>query len=126
MISFDNWLAETDSIPESGRAVQAWNRINDKPVSVAFKKSNGTLLAAQLVRLESDSSLAVGSEVNSPAGQAPRRNLTVFGVVNHPDSAVADTDMAEGYRFVYNSDEYRIVDVIVTLGELQGVCEVVG
>jgi hypothetical protein len=123
MIDIDAWISESEVIREAPRAVRAWNHIQDKPTAVTFKKPDGTVLAAQTVRLESDNGV---SENESAAGTSPTRKLVVFGVINHPDSDVADTNMAEGYRFVYLNDEYRIVDIIRTLGELQGIAEVTG
>lgn len=120
-VSFDLWLSETTAIDTNGRSAAAWKRINDKPQSVAFKKTDGTVLAAQTVRLEYDSNV---SESESPAGQTAVRKLIIFGVRDH--ATITDTDMAEGYRFVYGGDEYRIVDTILTIGEIQAVCEAVG
>lgn len=126
-IDFGSWLGvggDLSAVPsdtEAERAALAYARILDKPTSVAFKKPNGTTLAAQTVRLESDnrSSLA-----ESSAGAAPRRKLIIFGVKNH--ATVTDTDIGEGYRFVSGTDEYKVQDVIHTLGELQGIAEAVG
>jgi hypothetical protein len=120
-INLSAWLTDTAPISETERAALAWRRINDKPTSVAFKTAAGTTLSAQTVRLESDSN---ASQATSAAGLAPMRRVVVFGIRNH--ATVADTDMAEGYRFVYGSDQYRIVDIILTLGEVQGLAEATG
>lgn len=117
------WLADTDAIDEDHRAALAWRRIQDKPTSVAFKKPDGTTVGAQTVRIEPDTSV---SEAESPAGTGPRRKVVVFGVQNHPDGSVSDTDVAEGYRFILNNDEYRIVGLIRTLGEIQAFGEATG
>lgn len=122
-MNFNAWLTETEAIDEEPRAVRAWNHINDKPTSVAFRKPDGTTLDAQTVRLESDNS---ASESEAVSGAAPVRKLVIFGVANHPDSGVADTDIGEGYRFVHQNDAYRVVDVIETLGEVQGIAEATG
>jgi hypothetical protein len=103
------------------RAAFAWRRINEKPDSIAFKNAAGTVLAAQTVRVESDNSATLAEGV---AGAAPKRKVVVFGVRNH--ATVADTDIKEGYRFVYLNDEYRCVDIILTLGEIQGIFEATG
>lgn len=123
MIDFANWLTDTAAISEDTRAVQAWNRITDKPTSVVFRTPADVDLASQTVRIESDSN---ATENESTAGKAPTRKVIVFGVVNHPSSSIADTNMQEGYRFNYGNDQYRIMDVVVTLGELQGIAEAVG
>lgn len=115
------WLSDTTAIDANGRAAAAWNRINDKPTSVAFKKPDGTVLAAQTVRLEYDN---IVSQSEDASGQTAVRKLTIFGVRDH--STVTDTDVKEGYRFVYQSDEYRCVDTILTIGEIQAIFEAVG
>ena len=126
-VNFDSWLAGSNYIlptpaeTTAERAANAWRMINDNPSSVAFKKPDGTVLAAQTVRLERDNRASLAQ---SAAGNAPRANLIVFGVLDHP--SIADTDMDEGYRFNANGDAYRIIDVIRTLGEIQGVAEAIG
>lgn len=99
----------------------AWKRINDKPTSVTFRTSTGATVAAQTVRLEVDNRASVAE---SAAGAAPTMHLIVYGIRNHP--TLDDTQMAEGYRFVYAGDQYRIADVILTLGEIQGVAVATG
>lgn len=105
----------------SQRAIEAWKRINEKPTSIAFKPPSGAPLAAQTIRLEYDNRSSVAS---SAAGAAPQMHLIVFGIKSHP--TVAATIMEEGFRFVYLKDEYRIQDVIETLGERQGVAIATG
>jgi len=50
--------------------------------------------------------------------------VIVFGVRNH--ATVSNTDIKEGYRFVYLDDMYTCVDTIITLGEIQGIFEATG
>lgn len=106
---------------EQERAADAWQRINEKPSSVAFRNVAGTILAAQTVRIEVDNR---ASDNISAAGAAPKMKAIVYGVRNH--ATLANTDIKEGYRFVYANDEYRCVDIILTLGEIQGVFEASG
>lgn len=120
-INLSLWLYDTEAIPAANRAAAAWNRINDKPSSVAFKNAAGTIQAAQTVRIEYDNSV---SESESVAGQTAVRKLVVFGVRGH--GTVANTDIREGYRFVYDGDEYKCVSTILTIGEIQGIFEVTG
>lgn len=126
-INLSSWLSDagdlapTPTDTEQLRAALAWRRINDKPSSVAFRPTSGATLAAQTVRIESDSN---ASPAESAAGAAPQRKVIVFGVRNH--ATVANTNMAEGYRFVWAGDEYRIQDIILTLGEIQGIAEAIG
>lgn len=130
MLDLSNWLSGTQKsaaqreLREQRRAAHAHRRIHDKwtvVTSIAFKNASGTKLAAQEVRIESDNT-ATPSE--SAAGGAPRRKVIVYGVYNH--ATLPDTDIKEGYRFNYENDQYTCVDVIVTLGEVQGVFEVSG
>lgn len=118
-----SWLAGTSEIASQGslRAAMAWRRIQDKPSSIAFRTPAGVVLAAQTVRIESDDRAML---VESDAGAAPRREVIIFGVRDHPEET--DTDMAEGYSFVWNGDEYRVRDIILTMGEIQAVAEANG
>jgi hypothetical protein len=115
------WLGVGEAIPSAERAALAWARIQDKPTSVTFKTPAGATLAAQTVRVESDSG---ASPAESAAGLAPRRKVTLFGIRGH--ATLADTVVAEGYRFVLSGDEYRVMDLILTIGEIQAVGEATG
>lgn len=119
-IDFGAWLADTDAIPEATRAALAWRRINDRPSSVTFKTPSGSVLDAQTVRVEH---LSGASEPTSAAGAGAVRRCIVFGVRNH--ATVADTDIASGYRFIIAPDDYRVIDVIETPGEVQALAECV-
>lgn len=117
------WLSDTEAIDEEPRAVLAWRRILDKPTSVSFRTAAGSSVGAQTVRIEHDSR---ATQPTSAAGQAAVRTVTIFGVRDHPDSTVADTNIAANYRFVLLGEEYRVVDVVRTLGEVQAFAEAVG
>jgi hypothetical protein len=113
------------------RAANAWRRILDKPSRISFVKprvvaANGTVtpestLAAQTVRLERDSTAAL---LGGSAGAAPVMRVVVFGIRGH--DSLADTDIEEGYRFAADGDQYRITEVINTIGERQGLAVVIG
>ena len=123
MINFDLWLDSTDDLletpaeDEAARAVLAWRRIQDKPTSITVIRV-GT---AQTVRLEYDSA---AGERPGEAGTAGTRGLIVFGVQNHP--SVDDTNIRRNDRFIYGSEEYQVIDVMETLGEIQATAEVIG
>lgn len=127
MITYSNWLSGTlvtageRTLREQERAADAWQRINEKPTSVAFRNVAGTILAAQTVRIEVDNR---ASDNISAAGAAPKMHVIVYGIRNH--ATLANTDIKEGYRFVYANDEYRVIDIILTTGEIQGIAEAVG
>ena len=101
------------------RAQDAARRISEKPTSVVFKAGAGATAPArpaQVVRLEVDNRATI---MTSTAGSAPRMGLIVYGVRGHP--SIPDTDMKEHYAFKYAGDDYTIVDIILQLGEIQGI-----
>lgn len=129
MFSLSSWLGGTQKTQaeraarEQRRAAHADRRVNDKwevVTTVAFKNSAGTILAAQEVRIESDNS---ASAAESAAGLSAKRKVIVYGVRDH--ATLPDVDIKQGYRFVWTNEEYRCVDVILTLGEIQGIFEAV-
>ena len=126
-LSLSSWfgiasaLAPTPTATEAQRAALAWKRIQDKPTSVTFKNTAGTVLAAQTVRIESDS---LARPATSEAGMTATRRVVVFGIRNH--ATLTNTDIKEGYTFILDNDEYRCVDTILTLGEIQGIFEAAG
>lgn len=126
MSTFSDWLNATTAldaqpIPSGERAALAWHRILDKPTSVAFKTAAGATLAAQTVRIEVDNRSSMDA---SPAGAGPMMTAIVFGIRGH--GTLPDTDIKEGYRFILGGDSYRINDIILTIGEVQGVAVAVG
>ncbi len=118
-------LAATPTATEEQRAALAWRRINDKPLHLTFRTPAGVTLAAQIVRVEADSQATTS---DSAAGLGPVRRCVVFGVRNHAlkTSTVPDTNIGEGYRFIWSGSEYRVISVMTTLGEVQAVAESVG
>lgn len=127
MLNFSSWLTEggdlagnpTNTVQQ--RAALAWRRINDKPTSVTFRTAAGASIAAQTVRIEYASSAAIDE---SAAGATPVMRVIIFGVRGH--ATIANTDIKEGYRVVVGTDEYRCVDVILTIGEIQGIFQAAG
>lgn len=122
MVDINAWLADGEAIAEAPRAVRAWNRILDKPTSVSFRTPAGVSVGAQTVRVELGEGV---HQATSPAGAQTVRSVVIFGVRNHPDPNVPDTDVASGYRFVLDGKEYQVRDVVETLGEVQARAEVI-
>lgn len=122
MSDFNLWLSDTEPITEPERAALAYSRILAKPTVVTFLKPSGATLAAQTVRVEPDDKAT--DMMGGDGMTGPMRYCVIFGVVNH--DTITDTDMQEGYRFILDNDEYRITDVIVTLGSIQGNAESAG
>jgi hypothetical protein len=102
---------------DAERAADAWRRINDKPTSVVLVRGQ-TTLAAQIVRVEYSEE---EREIGGGAGISSRRLVIVFGVKDHPE--VADTNIQRDDRFAYNDQQFRVLDVVFTLGEKQARCE---
>jgi hypothetical protein len=121
-MSFQQWIAAIPTKLTAGqaqnRAVLAYRRILQKPSSIAFKTSSGTTLDPQIVRIESDNR---ANPVQGVSGVAPKRQVIIFGIRNHP--SIPDTDIKEGYTFNLEKDRYTVRDVIYTLGEVQAVTE---
>ena len=112
-------LGQASALSEAPYAALAWQAIQEKPSSVAFKTASGGAVAAQTVRVEADSS---ASPSESAAGMAARRKVVLFGIKGH--ATLTDTDFEAGYRFVLDGAEYRIVDVNDRLlGERQATAE---
>lgn len=121
---FAAWLASTGSTGSptaAGRAALAWARIQDKPTTIVLKTAAGASRAAQVVRVEVDNRAGIDS---GPAGAGPLMTAIIFGIRGH--STLPDTLMAEGDRFVLGGDSYRIQDIILTTGEIQGVAVATG
>ncbi len=101
------------------RAQNAYRRIMEKPATIIFRKPNPpgrpTTLAAQTLRVEVDNRASVAT---GATGTAPTLGVVVYGWRDHP--TLPGSDIAEGYTFTYGGDLYRIQDVILTLGEIQG------
>ena len=119
-------------IDDAARAQRVWLKILRKPVSVVMTrpgtltkggKAPDTILAAQTVRVALDNR---PTEVVGVAGSAPRFQATVYGVRDHPDAAVTDTDIEEGYTFDMDGDHYRCVNVKLVPGGKQATCVVNG
>lgn len=124
MPDFTRWdTSGAGAIQAAQRAVRAWLRIQRDPLSVQFRRGSG-LLPAQTVRVGTASA---GAETTSLPGQKVGiQTITVYGVRDHPDSDVADTDMARGDRFMYGDKFYRITGLVEAPGEVQGFGEVDG
>jgi len=90
-------------------------------MSVIFKNSAGQKLPGQVVRVESDNTATPSL---STAGGAPKRKVIVYGIRNH--ATLPNTDIKENYVFVYEGDQYRCIDIIATLGEIQTIWEAYG
>lgn len=127
MVELQSWTTGIVDSPrqrvinEQKRAAQAWRRIQEKPMSVVFKNSANQKLPGQVVRVESDNTATPSM---STVGSAPKRKVIVYGIRNH--ATLPNTDIKENYVFVYDGDQYRCIDIIITLGEIQTIWEAYG
>lgn len=120
------------AISDAARAERIWAKIQRKPSSIAFTRPKvvtksgttpETVLAAQTVRVVADNR---ATPVEGVAGAAPTRAVIIYGVVDHPDPAVADTDIREGYTALIDGKHYRVTDVLSVPGGLQALARVLG
>jgi hypothetical protein len=118
--NIDNIIGGGSAIAAGPRAAAAWARIQDKPTSITIKRQN-TTLSAQTVRVEFSSTVR---EVQGSTGMSSRRDAIIFGIRDH--DKLDDTDIQRGDQFALSSGLYRVVDVILTLGEVQARAEVYG
>jgi hypothetical protein len=121
------WLSKSPFLPTpaqkaANEAVFAKQKIDLAPVSVIFKNSAGTSLAAQVVRIDSDNRPNMNE---TAAGTSPKRKVIIFGIRNHP--TLANTDIKKGYTFTLPedvTDKYVVLDITRLPGEIQATAEV--
>jgi hypothetical protein len=101
------------------RAADAWKRIKDKPSSLVLVR-NKVSRDAQTVRVEISNGTA---ERGGNAGQSAMREAIVFGVRDHRDPSVPNTDIQRGDLFTLSGAQYRVMTVVHTIGEIQAVAE---
>lgn len=104
-------------------AADAWQRITEKPSSITIYRDKTRTtpeqtLNPQTVRLEFSNSVR---EVSGEGGRTSVRDLIVFGVNGH--ETVADTDIKRNDVFEHDGVRYRVMDVIITSGEVQARAE---
>lgn len=105
-------------IDESTRAKRAWSRIQRWSTPITVRRG-ATTLSAQAVRIVFSTQQIdrVGRGENTMPGE---KDAVVFGVKNHPDVTILDTNLQRDDTFVIDNSKYRIVDVNdVIPGEIQ-------
>lgn len=117
MPDFTTWFSVLDAIP--ARAADAWKRINDKPAQIVLLRK-GIAQPVQTVRVEYDRGTGGGAEVGD-AGKSARRGVIVFGIRGH--ATLPDTDIQRGDQFAHDGAQFKVIDVVHTLGEIQASCE---
>lgn len=115
------WLASSDNpVDETFAAIHQWKMIRDKPTTIVVVRERAEL-NEQIVRIERYS-IAREDTYENMTGTVQR--AIVFGVKNHPDITVLDTDLQRSDRFRVENSIFEVVEIIVTSGAIQAVCEV--
>lgn len=117
MPDFNVWagVQRIDPIDASRRAVDAWKRIQDKPVTITITRGASTI-AAQVVRIEFDETNPNDASTQTTQG-VPTYDLILFGVQNHP--TVTANNLQDGDKFRHEGKLYEVRDVIKLPGEVQ-------
>lgn len=101
---------------ESRRAQKIWQRIQERPAQISIERGRATTLAAQTVRVEYS---AAEREVKEAGSASNERDVMIYGVVNHPDESIADTDIERGDRFVWNGQIWTVESIVHVRGGIQ-------
>lgn len=125
-IDFLSWLGENRAIltDSSSRAVDAWARIQEKPTLITIARKDDDL-PAQTVRIEHSNQTSAPFESASQSGAVNlvRSTLMIYGVLDHPDPDVPDTDIRRGDRFRIDTGLYEVLQIVTTAGEIQATTE---
>jgi hypothetical protein len=97
----------------------AWQRIQDRATTITVYRDGAALAGTQTVRIEYST---IANERRG-AGEASVRDIVLFGVMDHPDVAVTDTNLKKDDQFSLADGIYRVLDVIVIPGEVQARAE---
>lgn len=124
MPDFDSWVGTnvTEVLNAEGRAALAWRRIQDRPSEIVLSREGVGDLDAQIVRIESDNTV---TDQTSPGVNTITavQKVTVFGVRDHADPFVPDTDIERSDRFRINGVRYEVMSIMTPPGEVQAICE---
>lgn len=117
MPRLDSWLNNDPLRPPTAaqRAVDAWRRIQDRPTSITLIR----LGTAQTFRVEFFSG---STRQEGEAATADVRYCTLFGVSDHPNVSVLDSNIQTGDQFALDGDRYQVLDVVAYPGEVQARC----
>lgn len=114
------WSSTTQHAPlASDRANDAWQRIQDKPSTVAVWRG-GSYHHDEVVRMEWGNNTNVMPDSNSPNAVTAITEVIAFGINGH--STRTNTDIVEGDELNLNGESYQVKDVLITIGELQARC----
>lgn len=103
--------------PEPKRAEKIWQRILERPASIVIVRNRTRALAVQTVRVEYMT--ASRDHESKDMSISASRDVIIYGVRNHPDETVRDTDIQRGDRFTYNGQTWVVDNVVFVLGGIQ-------
>lgn len=117
MPNLNAWLTSGTPPLAVDRANDAWQRIQDKPSTVAVWRG-GSFHHNETVRVEWDNSTNVIPQAENTV--AAITQLIVFGINGH--ETLTNTDIKEGDEVWLSGEGYQVRDVLITTGELQARC----
>lgn len=116
------WLATADPIDFTEElAAIHWIRIQDKPTTVMVIRNGAPLASTQVVRLEPYSIAREDTDEHQTSGV---QRAILFGIKDHPDPLILDTDVKFRDRIIDNDMEWEVISIIPAYGEIQAVCEI--
>ena len=117
MVNFNTWMQQNNSsLDESHRAIRAWNLILRNPTEITVLRGSSEVLDPQQVRIEYSNT---EREIDGSSAKGAKRDVIIFGVKNHPDEDVLDTDIKRGDLFELNTQDFRVEEVMVVPGGIQ-------
>lgn len=117
-------------IDDAQRAERIWIKILRKPSQIAFTRlapitdddlpAEPTItLPAQTARVNRDNR---PRDLRGDTGEGTQLHCVVYGVRDHPDPLVSDTDIERGDTFVLDGDHYIVDYVNLVPGGKQSNC----
>lgn len=117
------------AISDAARAQGIWRKIQRKPSSVVLTRlpiivddaaiPSSTTLAAQTVRVARDNRPRA---IRGASGEGTELHCIVYGVRDHPDAAIVDTDIERGDTFALEGDHYVVDYINFVPGGVQATC----
>jgi hypothetical protein len=111
------WIGDSGAMQAAEFAQSMWSLIQRRPETIIVQR-NGVNLDPQIVRVEYSNTVRESNDRNS-ASNVRTRDVMLYGVVDHPDPAVVDTDIRTGDLFSLNSRLFRVTDVYRNPGQIE-------
>jgi hypothetical protein len=111
------WMGNNESMQASEFAQSMWNLIQRRPEALVIQRL-GVNLDPQTVRVEYSKEARESTDRSSTAN-VRSRDIMVYGVKDHPDPGVPDTDISTGDLFSLNNRLFRVTDVYINPGQIE-------